>query len=62
MASNNGFAIMEGKKMLEGSPDFMLLGLDDHLWGQDKTQYYSVHTHMYIFMHTVLSELLTNNF
>lgn len=62
MASNNSFAITEAKKMLERSPVFMLQGLDDHLWGQDKTQYCSVHTHTYIYMHTVLSELLTSSF
>lgn len=62
MASNNSFAVTERKNVLERSPDFTLQGLDDHLWGQDKIQYCSVHTHTYIYMHTLLSELLTSSF
>lgn len=46
--------------MLESSQDLMLQV--DHLWGQDKTQYCSVHTHTYIYIHTVLSELRINSF
>jgi len=48
--------------MLEKLPVFMLQGLDDHLQGQDKAQYCSMHTHTYIYMHTVLSGLLANSF